>query len=363
MTTFYKPLIGGLLIAFFSITTPAVSKHSSKLATNSSSFSEFNSNAERDTIIIEFGKNSQIVLYIDNEKDLEKITKYDINKMLKDLNMSVTEMDDSTKVLTIEDETGSRYLKDTTIVITKIEPETNWDSDEWYSNDSENNDYKKSKRKYSPRSKFYFNIDIGLDNYLEDGKFPSGNALHAVNPIGSWYWTFGPTFRTHVLGPLFIDFGMNAGLNVYRFDDPRTRLNKTPTGIEFTADSSNVAFEKSKLAVWHLQVKAVPMIVLGSKKRDGWRMWNNIDKGVRFGIGPYAGYRVWGRTKYIYRDNGDKKKDKNTGNFLLNDIRYGLRGQFGIGRIDFFVEYDLNEMFQDNSGAPVLQRMQFGITL
>lgn len=344
MTTFYKTLLGGLILAFLSTTCFA--------------FTGYNSNPESDTVIIKFGKNSRIVLYIDNKKDLEKISQYDINRMLQDLNMSITEMDDSTKILTIEDETGSKYLKDTTIVITKIEPDSDWDDDDDW---EERKD--RDKRRYNPRSKYYFNIDIGLNNYLEDGNFPNGNELYAINPLGSWYWTFGPTYRTHIAGPVFIDLGLNAALNVYRFDNARTRLNKTPTGVEFTENMDNVAHTKSKLSTWHIQAKAIPMLAFSSNKRKSWRLWNQIDKGIRFGVGPYAGYRIWSRTKYIYDQNGDKKKDKNTGNFLLNNLRYGLRAQFGFKGADFFVEYDMNEMFQENSGAPVLQRIQFGITL
>lgn len=342
MTTFYKSLLGGLLIAFFSTATFA--------------YSGFNSNPESDTIIIKFGKNSQIVLYIDNKKDLEKISQYDINRMLQDLNMSITEMDDSTQVLTIEDESGSKYLKDTTIVITKIEPDNDWDDNNWDDDDDDR------RNRYNPRSRYFFNIDMGLNNYLEDGSFPNGNELHALNPLGSWYWTFGPTFRTHLFGPVFIDLGMNAAMNVYRFENPKTRLNKTATGVAFTEDSNVVAHLKSKLTTWHIQAKAIPMVAFGSNSRKGWRLWNHIDKGVRFGVGPYAGYRIWSRTKYTYDEGGDKKKDKNKSNFLLNDIRYGVRGQFGFKGIDLFVEYDLSEMYQENSGAPVLQRMQFGIT-
>ena len=341
MTHFHKSLLTGLIIAFLSTSTFA---------------SGFNSNPEQDTVIIKFGKNSQIILYIDNTKDLEKISQYDINQMLKDLNMSVTEMADSSKVLTIEDETGNKYLKDTTIVITKIEPK----------DDSNNWDYrstKDSKREnHYPKSKHFFNIDVGLDNFLENDKFPNGNALHALNPIGSWYWNLGPTYRTHLIGPLFIDLGMNAALNIHRFENAKTRLIKTPTSLAFIEDASNVTFLESKLATWHIQAKAIPMIAFGGKKRDGWRLWNNIDKGVRFGVGPYAGYRIWSRSKYIYEENGDKKKDKVNSNYLLNNVRYGVRGQFGFKEVDFFVEYDLNEMFQDNSGAPALQRIQFGIT-
>ncbi len=350
MTTNYKLILGGLLIALLSIATPSFA--ATKIET------AFNTNPESDTVIIKFGKNSRIILYIDNKKDLERISQYDINKMLQDLNMSITEMDDSTKVLTIEDETGSKYLKDTTIVITKIEPEDWNEDDDW--------DYEKEKHhsnRHAHKSKFYFNIDIGLDNYLEDGKFPGGSEHYALNPIGSWYWQFGPTFRTHLFGTFFIDLGLSAASNIYRFDNAATRLIKNNDQVLFYADSSNVSHLKSKLATWHIQVKAIPMISLGSKKRDGWRLWNNIDQGVRLGIGPYAGYKIWSRSKYTYKQNGDKQKDKNESNFLLNDIRYGIRGQVGFRGIDLFVEYDLNEMYQENSGAPVLQRLQFGITL
>jgi len=342
MTHFHKSLFIGLLIAFLSTSTFA---------------SGLNSTPEQDTVIIKFGKNSQIILYIDNKKDLEKISQYDINKMLKDLNMSISEMDDSSKVLTIEDETGSKYLKDTTISITKIEPKN--DGVEW--------DIKKDKdtKKHTPynRSRSYFIIDIGLDNFLENDNFPSGNELHALNPIGSWYWAMGPSYRTHLLGPLYIDLGMNAALNIHRFDNAKTRLSTTPSGISFIEDASNVTYLKSKLATWHIQAKAIPMFAFGGQKNIGIRYWKHVDKGVRFGAGPYAGYRIWSRAKYIYEDNGDKKKDKDVSNFLLNDLRYGVRGQFGFKGFDFFVEYDLNEMFQANSGAPALQRMQFGITL
>lgn len=342
MTTLFKSLIGALVFALLSSTTFA--------------YNVLNSNPEGDTVIIKFGKNSRIVLYVDNQRDLEKISQYDINKMLDDLNMSVTEMDDTTKVLTIEDESGKKYLKDTTIVITKIEPEDDYD---WDNATRE----KRDKKYYGRRSKFNFNIDMGLNNFIEDGKFPSGNELYALNPIGSWYWQFSPTYRNYLAGPLFVDLGLNASCNVYRFDNAATRLVKDPTGVYFTEETRAVSNLKSKMSDWYIGAKVVPLLVFNDNRHNRWRMWNNVNGGVRVGVGGYFGYRVASRTKYIYEETGDKKKDKNKSNFLLNDIRYGVRGQFGFKGIDLFVEYDLNKMFQDGSGAPDLQRIQFGITL
>jgi hypothetical protein len=309
---------------------------------------------DKDTIILKFGNNSQIIVYIDSKEDLKNLTKYDINKILEDLNLEINNLNDSVKVLEIKDETGKKYLKDTTVVY-RVEP----GSTTTYNNDNR----EKRKHRYHPRSRFDFILDVGLNNYTENGKFPNGSELYALNPIGSWYWNLGPTYRTHLFGPVFVDLGLTAALNVHRFDNHATRLIADNNGVNFFVDNTpGVAHIKSKLSTWHLQAKVVPMLAFGSNHRRSWRLWNNIDKGFRIGAGPYVGYRIWSRTKYVYRDNGSKRKDKNTFNYLLSDVRYGIRAQLGIRGFDFFFEYDLNEMFQENQGAPQLRRMQFGIT-
>ena len=305
-------------------------------------------NSEKDTVILKFGNNSQIVIYVDNKEDLETLTNYDINKILTDLNLEVNNLSDSVQVLEIKDETGEKYLKDTTVVY-KVEPTATWEEDD---------DQDSKKYRYYPRSRFDFVFDVGLNNYLENDKFPAGNQPHALMPLGSWYWNLGPSYKVHLFGPVFVDMALTAAMNVYRFDDARTRLSADENGVEFFLDSTNVSYKKSKLTTWHLQGKVVPMFAFGSNHRRGWRLWNNIDKGFRIGAGVYGGYRIWSRTKYKYDDN----KDKKTSNHLLNNVRYGLRGQVGFRGIDLFVEYDLSEMFQENQGAPQLNRIQFGVT-
>lgn len=309
---------------------------------------------ERDTIILEFGNNSRIVIYIDKKEDLETLTQYDINKILDDLNLQVNNLSDTVSVLEIKDETGEKYLKDTVVVYYN-------EYRSWEDEDEEDEDGRKYR--YQPRSRFDFILDVGLNNYLENGSFPAGNLPYALHPLGSWYWNLGPAYRSHLFGPVFVDMGLSAALNVLRFDNPRTRLIADDTGVQFVLDNNNYNYKKSKLSTWHLQAKVVPMLAFGSNHRRGWRLWNNIDKGFRIGAGMYGGYRIWSRTKYVYDDNGNKQKDKKTANHLLSNVRYGIRGQVGFKGVDLFVEYDLNEMFQENQGAPALNRIQFGITL
>ena len=310
---------------------------------------------DKDTVILKFGNNSQIVIYVDSKEDLNNLTQYDINKILEDLNLQVNDLNDSVQVLEIKDEAGDKYLKDTAVVY-QVEPATDWP-------ESSSTDVKNDKRyRYYPRTRFDFVLDVGLNNYLEDGSFPAGNEPYALNPIGSWYWNLGPTFKTRIAGPVFIDMGLTFALNVLRFDDARTRLVADDTGVSFTTASGAVSYSKSKLSTWHIMAKAVPMVAFGSNHRSGWRLWNNIDKGFRIGVGPYAGYRIWSRTKYVYDDGQGKRKDKKTASHLLSNVRYGIRGQLGIRGLDLFFEYDLSETFQENQGAPQLNRMEFGIT-
>ena len=64
----------------------------------------------------------------------------------------------------------------------------------------------------------------------------------------------------------------------------------------------------------------------------------------------------------MYEENNEPKKiDKvNTGLYLEN-LRYGIRGEVGIGEhVTFFTTYDLNTLFQDGKG-PSLNPITFGI--
>lgn len=309
-----------------------------------------NTNTEQDTVILKFGNNSQIVIYVDKKEDLKELTQYDINKILEDLNLQVNNLSDTVEVLEIKDETGEKYLKDT-VVVYQVEPTVTTST--W-----EDDDEKKRKYRYYPRSRFDFTFEVGLNNWLEEGKFPIGSQPYALNPLGSWYWNLGPTWRTHIGGPVFLDVGITFAWNVYRFDNPSTRLYADDTGVRFEYDTTTTGQRKSKFADWFIQTKFVPMFAFGSNHRRGWRLWNNIDKGIRLGAGVYGGYRIWSRTKYVFNDG----KAKSTGNYQLNNLRYGIRGQLGFSGIDLFVEYDLSQVFQENRGAPELNRIQFGVT-
>ena len=87
-------------------------------------------------------------------------------------------------------------------------------------------------------------------------------------------------------------------------------------------------------------------------------------KRVRFavGAGGFVGYRLNSWTKLKYFENGNTYKDKDYGNYGLNDWQYGLQGVIGYHGLTFFAKYNLNELFREGQG-PQAQTLSFGVRL
>ena len=74
----------------------------------------------------------------------------------------------------------------------------------------------------------------------------------------------------------------------------------------------------------------------------------------------YGGYRLASYTKQVFDDGDRERKQINHDNFYLNNLRYGVRFQFGVFDTDFFINYDLNDLFREGKG-PELNAYSFGI--
>lgn len=214
----------------------------------------------------------------------------------------------------------------------------------------------------------HFMIDLGMNNYLDNGKTPDSNAPYAIKPWGSWYLALKSINDTHIDGKLHLYWGADVSWYTFKFEDPSVRLVKGEEELVFINEPVPDA-HKSKLNASYLSVSAVPMLHFGKKHGHKWYDHNDnfsvsVSRtgGFRIGIGGYAGYRLGSKTKYVIKEGGDKDKDKDHDNYYLNDWRYGIRLQAGIGGFDAFVNYDLNDLFRENKG-PSLQAISFGVVL
>ncbi|KYG85846.1 hypothetical protein AWW67_01010 [Roseivirga seohaensis] len=247
-----------------------------------------------------------------------------------------------------------------------LEIEDDWDSD-WRSsrNRPRNFEYIEQHDHGTLKS---LDFEIGFNNYLNKGNFPSSSDLYQVKPLGSVYVGLNWNHTTYVSGPLYLDWGGGFSWYNYKFENAATRLDPNGGQLNFVEETNVGSALKSKLKVSYLNVKAVPMFDFSRGKRivrkyeeDDVRVAFSRKTGFRIGVGPYAGLRLGNKAKYIDRTNGDRDKVKSKGGFFVNDFRYGARLQIGINGFDMFMTYDFNELFENGKG-PELNPITIGVT-
>jgi len=304
-----------------------------------------------DTVVLKFNQNVNVFVIADEGADLEAVTKYDLNKIFGDLKYKISQEDNGTLTLSVADEYGNRYLKDTTIVV-----------------EQKINDKKKTKFHYRKRIRTHFNIDVGMNNYLQlDGTWPDEiNAPYTVRPWGSWYLGLFTIFKTNITGPLYLDWGGGIDWYTFKFQNARIRMEKTDTGVLFFEDPrSSISPIKSKLSITYLNARFVP--VLDFSRSRSWgrnRLWNeDVGSGFRIGFGPYIAYRIDSWSKFTWRENSNKQKSHEKSNYYISNFRYGARLQFGWKGIDMFVTYDINALYTDSQDTPDVRAFAFGFTL
>ena len=328
-----------------------------------------------DTVTIEFGAKSKMIIIAESSADLKELQEYDINGMIGQLNAELDSVGDGVSELGIYDESGTLFLKDTVQNTAGSneplqyygEPETSTPVQKSYSSStnfgSSHGDYNYNEG----RTKGAFEILFGMNNWLEEGTFPDQyDAPYAVKPWGSWYFSLGANNRTHIGGPLVLNWGADISWYAFKMENRGVRIIKDSLETTFVEDP-NVIGIKSKLGVTYLNASLVPMLDFGygKSKRNG-RSYGTFKKygsdGFRIGAGGYIGYRIDSWTKFVYEQDGDKNKDKIKSNYFLENFRYGIRGLLGFKGMNFFVNYDLNEVFAEGRG-PKLNAISFGIIL
>lgn len=227
-------------------------------------------------------------------------------------------------------------------------------------------DEKKEKINFGTHNDF--SIDLGMNNYLQDGSFPDNNdAPYAVKPFGSWYVALKSINDTHVGGALHLLWGPEVSWYNFKFNDEAIRLSKINDQVLFVESPAGIYVKKSKLTVAYLNFSVVPMLKFGDKRdrhNSCWMNWNDkyTNEGFRIGIGSYGGYKIASYSKVVIEEDGDDKKNRDKDSFYLNNFRYGVRFQAGFRGVDVFANYDLNELFVADKG-PKLNAFSFGIVL
>lgn len=329
--------------------------------------SSFSQNVPTDSVVIKVGESSRVIFAI-NKKDIPTLKYYDFQALMNDM-IKKLESEDTASVNTPPEE----YLKSSTAednIADTSQPETyEWprdrDEDDYDRNDNDNDsrEWETYTTHYRPRRTYHsISFDIGTNNFLSNGKFPdSNNDLYTVKPWGSWYVGINSIQRTRIAGKFFVEWGVGVSWYNFKFQDNKTVVSKDNTGVIFSTDTRDLDFMKSKLTASYVNASFIPILDFGGNRRKPMLFDGYHSGSFRIGVGPYVGYRIDSYSKLVYKENGDKKKDRDHDNYYLNNLRYGTRLQVGFQDIDLFFNYDMNELFSDGKG-PQLNAFSFGIT-
>ena len=317
-----------------------------------------------DSLIINVGK-SQIIFLVRDKQDLETLKNYDLNQVLEKLSLELNA--DSTLA------SSGGIVSDTTIVIEENDEELIADDRqveelEYRERDEDDDDddrYKRRRRR--GYSRHFFNLELGTNNYLQNGEFPDeNNEPYSVRPWGSWYVGLVSVNQTYLGRSFVIEWGPSVTWYNFKFEDDAARIIDGDETTFILDPDTETDFEKSKLTVAYVNFSVVPMLMSkrDTRRNRSWKFYDKKDEdsGFRFGLGGYVGYRIDSYSKTVIREDGDKDKDRDKDSFNLSSLRYGIRAQIGFGGTDLFVNYDLNELFNENRG-PELNAFSIGLVL
>ena len=306
-----------------------------------------------DSVVVNFGKGGRMVIVMKDPGDIEELKNIDFNKLIEEMTAyidSAKNAEDGKVVVTTEKGEFRIYVEevedDDTFIVTLGNKHI-------YVGQKKKFEDWKEKKKHS-RTRSFTDFYLGLNGYLEDGSTPSG-VPYELRPFGSRYFEFAFKKETRLGGEkskFYLNYGL--GFSWYNFMlDTDFKFENVDGQIQFTQlmddDNEVISLKKTKLVASYVNIPVMLMT-----KTDNFR----------FGLGGYVGYRLGSHTKVKYLDdNGDWQKDKDFGNFNLNNLRYGLQTEIGVKGITLFGKYDLNELFDSNSGAPKLNAFAFGIRL
>lgn len=174
-------------------------------------------------------------------------------------------------------------------------------------------------------------------------------------------WNMNLNFAQYSLNLVDNKLGLVTGLglewNYYRFDGDNTIIENSTTGeiepLDLTvAPYDNWNIEKSKLSTTYATLPLLLEVHTSSSQH----------KGIVFAAGAIGGLKLGSNTKVVYKENGDKNKDKTKDDFNLSPFRYGVHARIGVGDWLVYGTYYFTSLFEKNKG-PELYPISIGIAL
>jgi hypothetical protein len=200
----------------------------------------------------------------------------------------------------------------------------------------------------SKRTTSQFVFATGLNNVITEGESLSDSDFRVW---GSHFYEWGFTLNSRIIknhNLLHAKYGLSLVYNNLRPTENRYFVRN---GEQTDLVTGAVNFDESRfrnvflVAPLHLEFDFSPK----KTSKDGERTYFKTHESVRLGIGGYAGVRIKSKQILKYEIDDLDIKERQKGDFNVNDFTYGLSAYIGYKATSLYVKYDLNPMFQNNA--------------
>ena len=197
-------------------------------------------------------------------------------------------------------------------------------------------------------------FEMGLNNLsTEEFSLSLPASDHFMNLNTGKSWNVNINFLQYGLGLIGNNVGIVTGLgfefNDYRFDNNNTIM-KDDNGM-IVEDPYVLPLEKSKFATSYLTVPLLLEFQVPTGKRN---------KRLFLSGGVIGGLKIGSHTKVVYKEDGNRQKVKDRGDFNLSPLRYGVTARIGYRALKVFANYYLTPLFEEGAG-PELYPFSVGL--
>ena len=187
---------------------------------------------------------------------------------------------------------------------------------------------------------------IGFNNAIIDGQ-DINDSPYKIG--GSGFVELGVAWKTRLFENTNfwrVKYGVSLQWNKLDIKDNQYFVNSDGAILlqEFPLDLDKAKFRTTNL-VFPLHLEIGPSRKI---ERDSYIRYSTRNQ-LKVGFGGYAGVSLGHMQKLKYQQNGDRQKDKQKGDFNVNEFVYGLSGYVALGGTALYVKYDLNPIFRNQS--------------
>jgi len=200
-------------------------------------------------------------------------------------------------------------------------------------------------------------LDFGISTYMSDNSLDLPDELAFMDQvlwrsmnIGLHIVNIKTGFGGDKKGQLFgVSTGLKISWNHYSMEKDYNLIRNAPD-FESAIDYDVPPLKKNRLRGTYLQIPFLLEFNSNPSRRS---------KSLNLGVGYVHQFLLGSQYKYKSHE-GTKLKTR--GDFNLRKSMGMIEGRFGIGHLNFYVQYGLNHLFQDGNG-PELTPINFGINL